>query len=340
MFIDEARILVKAGDGGNGCVSFRREKYIPKGGPDGGDGGNGGSVYLIADKNLYTLLDFKYKKHFEAQRGAHGQGKNKTGRSGADLFIKVPCGTVVYLEPETKRLGSTTRKVPSLIDLTEDGQSILVAKGGKGGRGNVHFKSPTRQAPRIAEKGKPGEERKIKLELKLIADVGLIGCPNAGKSTLLSRISAARPKIADYPFTTLSPNLGVVQLPSGDGLVIADIPGLLKGAHQGTGLGDRFLRHIERTKLLVHVIDAAGVDGRDPLEDFKTVNRELKSYNEELAKRPQILALNKMDLPAAKNNLKRFKKFLGRKKIEVYPISGVTGDGIKELILGLSKNIK
>ena len=328
MFIDEAEIFVKAGDGGNGCISFRREKYVPKGGPDGGDGGDGGSVVIIADKNLHTLLDFKYKKHFKAEKGAHGEGKNKTGKSGDNLVIRVPCGTMIYEKDKT------------LADLVKTGQEVIVVEGGKGGRGNARFATSTRQAPRIAEKGKPGEEKTLKLELKLIADIGLIGCQNAGKSTLLSKISAARPKIAEYPFTTLSPNLGVVKLPSGDGLVAADIPGLLEGAHLGTGLGDKFLRHIERTKLLVHVIDTAAVDGRDPIQDFITVNQELKSYSEDLSRRPQVVTLNKMDLPSARQNLKRVREYLEKEGFEVYPISGVTGEGIKELIDELSKKIE
>ncbi len=327
MFIDEATIHVKASDGGDGCISFRREKYVPRGGPDGGDGGGGGSIILQANSRIKTLLDFKYKTHFKAPRGEDGKGKNKTGKSGGDLTIKVPCGTVVY----DKETGD------QIIDLTQEGQSVAIARGGRGGRGNQHFATATRQAPRIAEPGGPGEKKTLKLELKLIADVGIIGCPNAGKSTLLSRISSAHPKIAAYPFTTKSPNLGVITVGDWGSFVAADIPGLLEGAHAGTGLGDKFLRHIERTRLLIHVIDAAGVDGRDPVQDYHTINKELKYHSKELAKRPQIIAANKMDLPQAKENVPRLKKEL---KQEVFPISGVTGEGIDKLIKETAKLLK
>ena len=328
MFIDEAKIHLKAGDGGNGCVSFRREKYVPKGGPDGGDGGNGGSVILEADSHKRTLLDFKYKSHFKAKKGAHGQGKNKFGKYGEDLIIKVPPGTIVY----DKKTGNVIR------DLINDKDRAIVALGGKGGRGNARFATSTRRTPRFAEKGTKGEEREVKLELKLIADVGIIGCPNAGKSTLLSRISAARPKIAPYPFTTKSPNLGVAKIGDFGSFVAADIPGLLEGAHRGIGLGDKFLRHIERTKLIIHIIDAAGVDGRDPLKDYETINNELKCFSNELAGRPQIVALNKMDLPEARNNLTNIKSKL--EDIEVYPISAATGEGIDALLKATARTLE
>jgi GTP-binding protein len=307
VFIDEATIHIKAGDGGNGCVSFRREKFIPRGGPNGGDGGNGGSVILQASGRIKTLLDFKRKSHLKAQPGEHGKGKNKTGKAGKDLTIKLPCGTILY----DKNTGD------KLVDLTEDGRSIVMAKGGRGGRGNQHFATSTRQAPRIAETGRPGEEKSLKLELKLIADVGIIGCPNAGKSTLLSRISSAHPEIASYPFTTKAPNLGVVKVGDWTTFTAADIPGLLEGAHSGTGL--------------------AGVDGRDPLDDFRKINKELEFYSKELAKRPQVVALNKMDLTEARENVERLKKELD---VEVFPISGVTGEGIDELIKGTAKLLK
>jgi len=327
MFIDEATIKLKAGDGGNGCVSFRREKFVPKGGPDGGDGGDGGSIILEADPHKRTLLDFKYKMHFKAERGQNGMGKNKAGKSGKDLLIKIPLGTVVY----DKESGD------EMADLTQAGAQIVVATGGKGGRGNARFATSTRQTPRFAEKGTTGEEKSLKLELKLIADVGIIGCPNAGKSTLLSRISSAHPQIAAYPFTTKSPNLGVVKVGDWTTFTAADIPGLLEGAHAGTGLGDKFLRHIERTKILIHVIDAAGVDGRDPVQDYHTINKELEYYSKELPKKSQIIALNKMDLPQARENLGKLKKEL---KQDVFPISGVTGEGIDKLIKEAAKMLK
>lgn len=328
MFIDEVTVHVKAGDGGNGCVSFRREKFVPLGGPNGGDGGDGGSIILEADSRKRTLLDFKYKSHFKAKSGSHGQGKNKHGKSGEDLIIKVPPGTVIF----DSKTGDLLR------DLANDKDQVIVAKEGQGGRGNAHFATSTRQAPKFAEEGHPGEERILKLELKLIADVGIIGCPNAGKSTLLSHISAAKPEIAAYPFTTKSPNLGVVKVGDWGGFVAADIPGLLEGAHAGTGLGDKFLRHIERTKLFIHIIDTAGVDGRDPAKDFETINKELEYYSKELSKRPQIVALNKMDLPQAKKNLEKVKNKL--KGIKIYPVSAVTGEGIEELIKATAKALQ
>ncbi|ADL07533.1 GTPase ObgE [Thermosediminibacter oceani] len=322
MFVDRAKIYVKAGDGGNGVVAFRREKYVPRGGPSGGDGGKGGDVVLMVDSNLSTLQDFKYRAHYKAQRGQNGQGSNKIGKSGEDLVIKVPPGTVVK-DAETGEI---------LADLVKPGQTFIAARGGRGGRGNARFVSPVNQAPDFAEKGEPGEERWILLELKLLADVGLIGFPNAGKSTLLSRMTAARPKIADYPFTTLTPNLGVVDMgPTGRSFVVADIPGLIEGAHEGLGLGHEFLRHVERTRVLVHIIDAAGLEN-DPVEGFYIINRELAAFSEKLAQKPQIVAANKMDLPQARENLDRIKSQLEPRGYEVVPISAATGEGVKELI--------
>lgn len=323
MFIDRAKIYVKGGDGGSGAVAFRREKYVPRGGPSGGDGGKGGDVVLKVSINLSTLMDFKYKVHYKADRGQHGQGSNKIGKSADDLIIEVPPGTVVK-DPDTGQV---------LADLVENGQTFVAAKGGRGGRGNARFSSSIHRAPDFAEKGEPGEERWILLELKLLADVGLIGFPNAGKSTLLSRMTAAKPKIADYPFTTLHPNLGVVGSGNGDSrsFVVADIPGLIEGAHEGEGLGHEFLKHVERTRLLIHVIDAAGLE-RQPIEAFKIINEELKSYSPELAKKPQIIAANKMDLPQARENLKDLSAFCEKQGIEIVPVSGATGHGIKELI--------
>ena len=326
MFIDEAKISVKAGDGGKGSVSFRREKYVPRGGPDGGDGGKGGNIYMAASRSYRTLLDFKYRKKFIAEPGQRGEGAHKSGKSGQDLIILLPCGTVVR-DAETKEV---------IADLVTPDEKILVVVGGRGGKGNSHFKSSTNQAPKYAQPGEPGGGKELELELKLIADVGLIGFPNAGKSTLLSVISAAHPKIASYPFTTLSPNLGVVKMREGDSFVVADIPGIIEGAHEGTGLGDKFLRHVERTKLLVHIIDAAAVDGRDPLSDYKTLNKELKAFSGELAKKPQIIALNKIDLTDAAKNVKLFK---AKHKVAL-AISGVTQKGVKELLQAVEKGLR
>ncbi|MBM3190749.1 MAG: GTPase ObgE, partial [Chloroflexi bacterium] len=316
-FFDEATIVVKAGDGGNGCVSFRREKYIPFGGPNGGNGGRGGHVYLRVNPQLNTLIAFGRQKRFEAQSGGHGMGKGMRGAYGGDLYIDVPAGTVV-------RDGQTGE---FLGDLTEDAQTLLVARGGRGGRGNEAFKSPTRQTPRFAEKGQPGEERTLRLELKLIADVGLVGKPNAGKSTLLASVSAARPKIADYPFTTLSPNLGVVEVDSRT-FVMADIPGLIEGAHQGAGLGHQFLRHVERTRLLVHLLDGASPD---PAADYRAIRQELALYSERLAEKPEIVVLNKMDLTEARETLPILQMEL-EGAAEVLAISAVTREGVQELL--------
>lgn len=321
MFYDKAKIFVKGGDGGNGCVAMRREKYVPEGGPWGGDGGRGGDVVFRADEGLRTLVDFRYKRHYKAERGRHGEGKNKHGASGDDLVVRVPVGTVVR-DAGTGEL---------IADLVKDGQEVVVARGGRGGRGNTHFATPFNKAPKIAEKGEPGEERWLELELKLLADVGLVGFPNAGKSTLLSRVSAARPKIANYPFTTITPNLGVVRVEDGRSFVMADIPGLIEGAHAGAGLGHEFLRHVERTRLLVHVLDTAGSEGRDPVEDFRVTNRELSLYNPVLGQRPQVIAANKMDLDEAAENLARLKEAYGE-SYEIFPISAATGSGLDALI--------
>mgnify|MGYP001016189719 FL=1 len=322
MFIDIAEIHIKAGDGGNGAVSFRREKYIPAGGPDGGDGGDGGSVIFIADKHLRTLADFRYHKHYKASRGDDGGGRKCSGKKGEDLVVKVPCGTLI----KDKDTGLV------IVDIAQDGQSEIIARGGKGGKGNVHFATPTRQAPNFAKNGTAGEESWIILELKLLADVGLLGFPNVGKSTLLSMVSSAKPKIANYHFTTLTPNLGVVSMGEGESFVIADIPGLIEGAHEGVGLGHDFLKHVERTKLLIHVVDIAALDGREPVDDFYVINRELEKYNPELSKRPQIVAANKIDALFDPTKLNEFISKMNEQNYKVFPISAGTGQGIKELI--------
>ena len=319
MFFDEAKIYVKAGDGGNGCVSFRREKYVPLGGPNGGDGGKGGDVYLVANPRLNTLINFKHRIHFKAQRGGHGRGKKQKGRQGEDLFIEVPPGTVVR-DADTGEF---------IADLTEPGQRALVARGGQGGRGNAAFATPTNQAPRIAERGEPGQERWLYLELKLIADVGIVGMPNAGKSTLLSVVSAARPKIADYPFTTLEPNLGVVTLDDYTSFVMADIPGLIEGAHAGAGLGHEFLRHIERTRIIIHLLDGASPD---PLADYEGINEELALFDPELARKPQLVVLNKMDLPQAQALWPSVERAMKERGQRVMSISAVTGEGVREML--------
>lgn len=326
MFYDKARVFVKGGDGGNGAVAFRREKYVPLGGPSGGDGGHGGNVIFEADEGLRTLVDFRYQKHYKADRGEHGQGKGMHGAKAEDSIVRVPVGTVLK--------DSETGEV--IADMVENRQQVVVAAGGRGGRGNARFANSANKAPRVSEKGEPGQERWINLELKLLADVGLVGFPNAGKSTLISRISAAKPKIADYPFTTIVPNLGVVRMDDGNSFVVADIPGLIEGAHEGAGLGHEFLRHIERTRIIIHVVDMAGSEGRDPIEDFKTINKELVSYNEILAKRPQIVAANKMDLPEAEENLAAFKAALGD-EYEIFSISAVTGQGLEPLLFRVAE---
>ncbi|NPA49137.1 MAG: GTPase ObgE [Thermodesulfobacteria bacterium] len=322
-FMDQAKIYVKAGDGGSGCVSFRREKYVPRGGPDGGDGGKGGDVVFVASSQLHTLYDFHHQTHFRAENGRPGMGKKMKGRDGRDLVLRVPVGTVVR-DAETGEI---------LYDFTEEGERFVVARGGRGGRGNARFATPTRQAPRFAEPGEPGEERWVVLELKLVADVGLVGPPNAGKSTLLSRITAARPKIADYPFTTLTPNLGVVKLSDERTFVVADIPGLIEGAHKGVGLGLDFLRHIERTRVLLYVLDASR--GEECLKDFELIRRELAHYHPALLEKPSAVALNKIDLVADREKLALLRSYFEEKGFPVYLISAVTGEGIKELLEGL-----
>ena len=318
MFIDQATITVKAGKGGNGIVSFRREKFIPKGGPDGGNGGRGGSIILRSDRQLTTLMDFRYKRSYTAAGGDNGMGSNKTGRSADDVTIRVPTGTLI----KDSESGET------YADLIQDGQEIVIARGGKGGRGNAEFATSTDQAPRRATKGEPGEEKIIQLELKLLADVGLVGFPNAGKSTLISRLSAAKPKIADYPFTTLIPNLGIVYYGEYKSFVLADMPGLIEGAHEGKGLGIQFLRHIERTRLLVFLIDCTG---EDPKAQFKTLLNELNLFNESMLKKPQIIAMTKMDLADAKLK-KELRKIIFPKRLPVIHISSATGEGLKELL--------
>jgi len=327
MFFDEAKIYVKGGDGGNGCVSFRREKYVPFGGPNGGDGGKGGDVYLVVNPHLNTLVAFKRQRHFKAQRGGHGRGKNQTGRSGQDLVIEVPPGTVVR-DAKTGEF---------IADLTEPGQKVLVARGGRGGRGNAAFATSTNQAPRIAERGEPGQERWLHLELKLIADVGIVGVPNAGKSTLLAAVSAARPKIADYPFTTLEPNLGVVALDEATSFVMADIPGLIEGASRGAGLGHTFLRHIERTRLIVHLLDGASPN---PLRDYETINEELALFDEKLAAKPQLVVLNKIDLPQAQAIWPAVKEAIEARGKPILSISALTGQGVREMLGRVAEMLK
>ncbi len=328
-FFDRARIWVAAGTGGDGSASLRREAHVPRGGPDGGDGGRGGHIYIVADKHLNTLLPFREKNRFKAERGGNGGGSRKHGRDGQDLFIRVPPGTVAH---------ATIDGEPYAVDLAVPGMRLLAARGGKGGLGNVHFATSTHQTPRIAELGQPGDVFEIDLELKLLADVGLVGFPNAGKSTLLSIVSAARPKIGAYPFTTLQPNLGVVAI--GDfSFVVADIPGLIEGAHRGVGLGFDFLRHVERTRLLIHLVDAAGTDGRDPLADYHQINEELRLYHPELAERPQVVALNKADLPEAQANLDRLRAAIGRAPGELFVISGATRQGVDELIQAVAARL-
>lgn len=322
MFSDYAKIFVKAGDGGNGAVTFHREKYVAAGGPDGGDGGRGGNVVFVADKNSNTLMDFRYKKKYLAEAGGNGRDAKRNGKNGQDLEIRVPVGTLIR-EAESNLV---------ICDLKEDGSRATVAKGGSGGWGNAHFATATRQTPKFAKSGMPGEELSVILELKLIADVGLLGFPNVGKSTFLSIVSDARPKIANYHFTTLQPNLGVVDPGDGSGFVIADIPGIIEGAHEGVGLGHAFLRHVERTRVLLHIVDVSGVEGRDPLEDFASINRELKLYSPKLAEKPQIVLANKKDIPSFEDNYEVFRETLEAEGYTVYPISAATKQGIAEVI--------
>ncbi|NLI61727.1 MAG: GTPase ObgE [Clostridiales bacterium] len=327
MFVDIVKIHIKAGDGGNGAVSFRREKYIPAGGPDGGDGGDGGNVVFVVNTGKHTLMDFRYRKSFKAQSGENGRGRNMYGKKGEDVIIEVPPGTIVR-DSETQMV---------IADLTNPGQRKVLAYGGKGGKGNAKFATSTRQAPKFAREGTKGDERWIVLELKSIADVGLIGFPNVGKSTILSVLTESRPKIANYHFTTLAPNLGVVKTKYDKSFVMADIPGIIEGAHEGTGLGIDFLRHIERTRILVHVLDASGIEGRDPVEDFYTINKELESFSQELAQRPQVVAANKMDIPSAEENIVRLKEELEGKGIKVFPVSAATAKGFDRLTAELIK---
>ena len=322
MFVDETDIFVKGGDGGAGCVSFRREKYVPRGGPDGGDGGDGGSVWLEADPALTTLLDYHYRRHYHAERGQHGEGANRRGASGADLVLRVPIGTVVADRTTGERLG----------DLTAPGQRLLAARGARGGRGNARFATSTNRAPRRADLGRPGAERWLRLELKLLADVGVIGFPNAGKSTLVSRVSAAKPKIADYPFTTLAPTLGIVRVDDECTFVIADLPGLIPGAAEGRGLGHQFLRHTERTRLLLHILDLDPQTAREPIDDLLVINRELAAYSPELAERPQIVVANKVDLPDALARYRAIELHCAAHGLPFQAISAVTGEGLAELL--------
>ena len=338
MFVDEAKILVKAGGGGNGCVAFRREKYVPRGGPSGGDGGHGGSIYLEANINDNTLLRYRYNREFKADRGRHGEGSNCTGHSGQDMILQVPVGTLVFDDQS----GAT------IADLASPGQRVLIAHGGRGGRGNQHFAKPWHQAPREHEEGFPGEERHLRLELKLLADVGLVGFPNAGKSTLISVISAARPKIANYPFTTLEPNLGVVNADGGTGghgtelgrtFVVADLPGLIEGAHLGAGLGIRFLRHVERTRLLVHLIDTSDSNADDPVHSFEVINGELEAFSASLIEKPLIVVATKLDATTDSTRLEALRDFCKRRKLEFHSISAVAGDGVKDLVRSIADTL-
>jgi GTPase len=320
MFIDEVRIRVKAGDGGNGCLAFRREKFVPRGGPSGGDGGRGGDVVFVASEHHNTLLHFRFNPEHEAERGRHGEGSQRTGREGASIDVPVPVGTIVYDDASGE----------VLHDFTRPGERFVVARGGKGGRGNQHFATSTHQAPTEHEPGRPGEEKRLRLELKLLADVGLVGFPNAGKSTLISRISAARPKIADYPFTTLEPNLGVVSV-GDESFVVADIPGLIEGAHLGHGLGVQFLRHIERTRLLVHLVDVSEATGRDPVDDFRIVMDELEGFSADLVRKPMFVVASKVDVAQDKARIEALKALATEKHLPFYQISSVTGQGIEDL---------
>ena len=330
MFTDYVKIIAKAGNGGNGAISFRREKYVAAGGPDGGDGGKGGDIYFEVDPDSNTLIDFRYNKKFKAENGKNGEGAHKYGKSGEDLVIKVPIGTIIR--------DAKTNKV--LADLSELAQKELLLAGGRGGKGNSHFATSTRQAPRFAQDGEKGEEKELILELKLLADVGLIGFPNVGKSTFLSMTTSATPKIADYHFTTLEPNLGVVKTDYGDSFVIADIPGIIEGASEGTGLGLQFLRHIERTRLLLHVIDVSGSEGRNPVQDFHTINEELKKYSEKLSKRKQIIVANKIDVMQDENLYKELEKVAKENNMEIFKISAATGEGVSELIKHVAEVLK
>ena len=330
MFVDYAKIVIKSGDGGNGAATFRREKYVAAGGPDGGDGGRGGDIYFEVDPNANTLIDFRYTKKFKAENGQNGSGSHRFGKSGEDCIVKVPLGTIVK-DAETEKV---------IVDLSKEGQKELILKGGRGGKGNSHFATSTRQAPRFAIDGEKGKEKEVILELKLLADVGLVGFPNVGKSTILSRVTAATPKIADYHFTTIDPNLGVVKTQYGDSFVLADIPGIIEGASEGVGLGTQFLRHVERTRLLLHVIDVAGTEGRNPIDDFNKINDELKKYSEKLATRKQIIVANKIDSMQDNSNLENLENLAKEKNMEIYKISAATGEGLNELFNHVSEIIK
>lgn len=327
IFVDQVKIYIKSGNGGNGCISFRREKYVPNGGPDGGDGGKGGSIIFMVDDNMNTLYDFRHKVHYKAGNGQPGMGNYCHGKDAQDLIIKVPRGTVIK-EAESGKV---------IVDLAYSGMKEVILKGGRGGKGNQHYATPTMQIPKYAQPGQSGRELWVILELKSIADVGLVGFPNVGKSTFLSRVSNAKPKIANYHFTTINPNLGVVDLDHGEGFVIADIPGLIEGAAVGIGLGHEFLKHVERTKVLVHIVDAAGIEGRDPVDDINKINQELKNYNEDLLKKPQVIVANKIDAMYGDENLNRIKEAFESEEIKVFPISAVTGQGIKELLYHIKK---
>lgn len=329
MFVDQVKVYVKAGDGGNGLVAFRREIYVPMGGPAGGDGGNGADIIFEVDEGLNTLMDFRYQRHFKAKRGENGMSKGQHGKNAAPMILPVPPGTTVKDEQ--------TGEV--LADLTEHGQRAVIAKGGRGGRGNIRFATPRNPAPEIAENGEPGIERDIIIELKLLADVGLVGFPSVGKSTLLSVVSAAKPKIADYHFTTLAPNLGVVDTGDNRSFVMADLPGLIEGASEGVGLGYQFLRHVERTRVIVHVLDMASIEGRDPYQDFITINAELQEYDETLMERPQLIVANKMDMPEASDNLEEFKKQVGE-DYPIYPISTLTKQGLRDLLFAIADKLE
>ena len=330
MFIDYVKITAKSGNGGNGAITFRREKYVAAGGPDGGDGGRGGSVYFTVDPDMNTLLDFRFKRKFKAENGKNGEGSHRFGKSGEDLYIKVPIGTIVK-DAETGKV---------VTDLSKEGQTELILPGGRGGKGNSHFATSTRQAPRFARDGEKGIEKEFILELKLLADVGLLGFPNVGKSTFISKVTSAKPKIADYHFTTLVPNLGVVKGEYGDSFVIADIPGIIEGASEGTGLGLQFLRHIERTRLLLHFLDVSGSEGRNPVDDFNVINEELKKYSEKLSNRRQVIVANKTDIIQDDSLYKEVEKLAKDKGLEIFKISAVTGDGIKELMKRISELLK
>ena len=330
MFIDYVKITAKSGNGGNGAITFRREKYVAAGGPDGGDGGRGGSVYFTVDPDMNTLLDFRFKRKFHAEDGKNGEGSHRFGKSGENLYIKVPIGTIVK-DAETGKV---------VVDLSEKGQTELILPGGRGGKGNAHFATSTRQAPRFARDGEKGIEKEFILELKLLADVGLLGFPNVGKSTFISKVTSAKPKIADYHFTTLVPNLGVVKGEYGDSFVIADIPGIIEGASEGTGLGLQFLRHIERTRLLLHFLDVSGSEGRNPVEDFNVINEELKKYSEKLSTRKQVIVANKIDVMQDNSLYEEVEKMAKEKGLEIFKISAATGEGIKELMIEISKLLK